>query len=60
METLDLKNKTVQELHELLAGARETSRKYKFQALEMQLKKVHLIRQSRQLIARILTILHTK
>lgn len=58
MDIKELKNKTAQELRELLETERVKLRELRFKASEGQLKTVRVIRATRQTIAQILTILN--
>lgn len=60
MDFIDLKNKSERELHDILAEQREELRELRFKASENQLKTVHKIRQTRKIIAEILTLLNNR
>ncbi|MCF6276809.1 MAG: 50S ribosomal protein L29 [Candidatus Magasanikbacteria bacterium] len=60
MKFEDLKNKSEKQLHELLSQKRNELRALRFQASENQLSKVRDIRETRKVIARILTFLNKK
>ena len=57
MDFEDLKNKSTDELKELLAETRTELQKLRFEAHAKQLKQVHKISAARQTIARIMTLL---
>ncbi|PIT90803.1 MAG: 50S ribosomal protein L29 [Candidatus Komeilibacteria bacterium CG10_big_fil_rev_8_21_14_0_10_41_13] len=57
MEFKELKNKSVKELHKLLAENREKLRDMRFSVSAKQLKNIREIREVKKLIARILTVL---
>ncbi|MCF7860313.1 50S ribosomal protein L29 [Patescibacteria group bacterium] len=60
MEIKELTNKTPAELQKLLAQYREKLRELRFKDSNRQLKNVREIRQVREVIARIFTVLNTK
>lgn len=60
MELKELKEKNEVELQKLLAGTREKLRDFRFSAAMGQLKDVREIRENRQLISKILTLLKAK
>jgi len=60
METKELTSKTPAELQKLLAQYREKLRELRFKDSNRQLKNVREIRQVRENIARIFTVLNTK
>lgn len=60
METKELTSKTPAELQKLLAQYREKLRELRFKDSNKQLKNVREIRQTRENIARIFTVLNTK
>jgi len=57
MDIQDLKNKSIKELHELLAEKRNELRELRFKVSEKQLKNVSEIKKVRKTIAQILTII---
>jgi len=57
MDIQDLKNKSIRELHELLAEKRNDLRELRFKVSEKQLKNVSEIKKVRKTIAQILTII---
>lgn len=60
MEIKELKTKSSAELHRLLAQYRDKLREMRFKDSNRQLKNVREIRQIRETIARILTVLNVK
>lgn len=60
MEIKELKTKTTSELQHLLAQHREKLRELRFKDSNRQLKNIREIRQNRETVARILTVLNTK
>ena len=60
MEIKELKTKNPSELQALLAQSREKLRELRFKDSNPQLKNIREIRQIRETIARILTVLNTK
>jgi len=60
MEIVDLKNKNLKDLQELLSEKREALRELKFKVSEKQLKDVRTIREIRKEIAQILTLINQK
>ncbi|MBN2884414.1 50S ribosomal protein L29 [Patescibacteria group bacterium] len=60
MEIKELTTKTPAELQKLLAQYREKLRELRFKDSNRQLKNVREIRQVREIIARIFTVLNTK
>lgn len=60
MDYIDIKNKPVKDLQELLSEKREELREFYFKASERQLKNIRDIREAKKTIARILTILKIK
>ncbi len=60
MEVKELKNQSVKELHRLLAEKRDEWRECRHKVSERQLGKVRKIRELRQDIARILTVINAK
>jgi ribosomal protein L29 len=54
----ELKTKSIKELHELLAESREKLRINRFKDANKQLKNVREIRKTKNLIARVLTLLN--
>ncbi len=59
MELVELKQKPLEELKTLLVEQRAHLRELQFQAQEGQLKQVHSIKQTKKVIAQILTLLNT-
>lgn len=57
MDIQDLKNKSIKELHDLLAEKRNELRELRFKVSEKQLKNVTEIKKVRKTIAQILTII---
>lgn len=57
MDYIELKNKSEKELHDLLQEKRVALRTLRFKAHDGQLKDVRSIRETRQYIARLLTVL---
>ncbi len=57
MEYTDIKNKSEKELHDILAEKRVALRALRFKSHDQQLKDVRDIRETRKIIARILTAL---
>jgi len=60
MEIKELKTKNTSELQHLLAQNREKLRELRFKDSNRQLKNIREIRQTREIVARILTVLNTK
>ncbi len=60
MDFIDLKNKSIAELKELVAHERGALHDAKAKVASQQLKQVHKIKQLRQTIARIMTLLSVK
>ncbi len=60
MEFEDLKNKSAEELQELLNAKKEELRVLRFKAGEQQLKQLHQVKHLRRSIAQILSILVNK
>ncbi len=60
MEIKELKTKNPSELQALLAQSREKLRELRFKDSNRQLKNIREIRQTRETVARILTVLNTK
>lgn len=60
MEYKELKNKTEQELHRLLAESRDKLRELRFKDANKQLKDVRSIRKIRVTIAEALTVLNNR
>ncbi len=60
MEMKELKTKTTADLHKLLAQSREKLRELRFKDSNRQLKNIREIRQTRETVAQILTVLNTK
>ncbi|MDD3285732.1 MAG: 50S ribosomal protein L29 [Patescibacteria group bacterium] len=60
MEIKELKTKNPSELQALLAQSREKLRELRFKDSNRQLKNIREIRQIRETIAQILTVLNTK
>lgn len=58
MELKDLKKKSISDLHKLLAQSRDKLRDLRFKDANKQLKNVREVRETRNLIARILTLLN--
>lgn len=58
MNIADIKNKTVEELSEMLSETRHELASLRFRAREGQLKDVRAIREARATIAQLLTLLH--
>ncbi|MFH1667912.1 MAG: 50S ribosomal protein L29 [Candidatus Komeilibacteria bacterium] len=58
MKLSDLKKKSVKDLHRILAETREKLRALRFSVSNKQLKNIREIRESRRVIAQILTILN--
>ncbi len=56
----ELKTKTTADLHKLLAQSREKLRELRFKDSNRQLKNIREIRQTRETVAQILTVLNTK
>ncbi|MBT4120857.1 MAG: 50S ribosomal protein L29 [Candidatus Magasanikbacteria bacterium] len=57
MDIQDLKNKSIRELHELLAEKRNELRELRFKVSEKQLKNVSEIKKVRKTVAQVLTII---
>lgn len=60
MELKELKKKSEDELHSLLAESREKIRGLRFKDANKQLKNVREIREAKRTAARILTLLNSK
>ncbi len=60
MQIKELRNKSINELQNLLAEKREALRAMRFKVSQRQLKKVHEIKLVRKDIARILTLINQK
>jgi len=60
MDFADLKNKNLKELQEILAEKRETVRELRFKVSEKQLKDVRNLRETKKVIAQILTLINQK
>lgn len=60
MEIKELKTKSEAELQQLLAQYREKLRELRFKDSNRQLKNIREIRQTRETVARILTVLNSK
>lgn len=60
MEFKELKTKSENELHKLLAETRDKLRDLRFKDANKQLKNVREIRKIREMIARIMTLLNSK
>jgi ribosomal protein L29 len=60
MEMKELTTKTTADLHKLLAQSREKLRELRFKDSNRQLKNIREIRQTRETVAQILTVLNTK
>lgn len=60
MEFGELKNKKTAELHQILAASREKLRDLRFKTAAKQLKNVREVRETKKLIAKILTLLNKK
>lgn len=60
MEYTELNNKSEKELHDILAEKRTALRALRFKAHDQQLKDVREIRETRKIVARILTSLKGK
>ena len=60
MEIKELKTKNPSELQALLAQSREKLRELRLKDSNRQLKNIREIRQTRETVARILTVLNTK
>ncbi len=58
MDIQDLKNKSISDLHKLLAETRDKLRELRFKASEGQLKTNHQVKAVRKDIARILTLIN--
>jgi len=58
MELVELKQKTTEDLKTTLAEQRAHLRELQFQAHEGQLKQLHTIKQTKKVIAQILTLLN--
>ncbi len=56
----ELTTKTTADLHKLLAQSREKLRELRFKDSNRQLKNIREIRQTRETVAQILTVLNTK
>ena len=60
MELKELKKKSKSELHHILNESREKLREFRFKDANKQLKNVRKIRETRSIIARVLTLLNDK
>ncbi len=60
MKFAELKDKSIAELKELIAAEERRLSEFSFQASTHTLKQVHLIRSTRQLLARLKTALHSR
>lgn len=60
MDFVDIKNKSVEELTEILAAKRDELRALKFKAKSNALKQVHKIPEVRKTVAQICMLLSTK
>lgn len=60
MEFKELKNKSENELHRLLADVRNEIRELRFKDASKQLKDVREIREKRTVVAQVLTLLNSK
>jgi len=60
MKFEEVKNKSDKQLHDLLSQKRNELRALRFQASENQLSKVRTIRETKKVIARILTFFNKK
>ncbi len=60
MEFTDIKNKSAEELKEMLSSARDQLRSLNFKAKSGQLKQVHKLAETRKNIARISMLLSVK
>ena len=60
MEYTDIKNKSERELHDALVEARNKVRTLQFKVAAAELKDVREIRETRKVIAQILTTLNTR
>lgn len=60
MTVKELREKSLPDLHKLLAETRETLREQRFRVHERELKNVRDVRVTRKLIAKILTVMHEK
>lgn len=60
MEFKELKKKTESELHKLLEQSRDKLRDLRFKDANKQLKNIREIRQTREIVAQILTLLNKK
>ncbi|PIR76088.1 MAG: 50S ribosomal protein L29 [Candidatus Magasanikbacteria bacterium CG10_big_fil_rev_8_21_14_0_10_42_10] len=58
MELVELRQKTKEDLKALLTEKRAFLRELEFQAHEGQLKQIHTLKQTKKLIAQILTLLN--
>lgn len=57
MELEDIKNKSAEELKEMLSEKKEELRVLRFKASEQQLKQLHLVKRLKREIAQILSLL---
>ncbi len=60
MELKELKKKSEDELHSLLAETREKIRGLRFKDANKQLKNVREIREAKKMVAQVLTLLNSK
>ncbi|MCU0679866.1 MAG: 50S ribosomal protein L29 [Planctomycetes bacterium] len=60
MDFKELKEKTLSELHKIVAEYRNTVRELRFKDSSKQLKDVRSIREAKQVIAQILTLINQK
>ncbi|MBI2426626.1 MAG: 50S ribosomal protein L29 [Candidatus Kerfeldbacteria bacterium] len=60
MTMKELREKSLPDLHKLLAETRDSLREKRFRVHERELKNVRDVRVTRKLIAKILTVMHEK
>jgi len=60
MDITELKNKSIKDLHDLLAQKRDRFRELRFQVSEAQLKNVREVRKVKKEIAQVLTLLNKR
>lgn len=60
MDFKEIKNKSISELHKILAESRDKLRDLRFKDANKQLKNVREVRSTRSLIAQVLTLLNSK